>query len=150
MTTTRVTSTKCYPYTYLQHCFASFRWTRCFNMVNVYQSSTNLAVDGATEVSTDHRREVAVLGFPGTEAALRPAETVALRRGTPAAGDKLSASTRTAHDDTARCRQRSADSSTSCTSWECVAPPGQHWLNCTHASTEKSYCIAEVLNFFTR
>ena len=61
------------------------------------------------------------MGFRGTEAGRRPADTAC--HGTRPTRGASSASPGTALDDTALCRQRSADSSTSCTSLECVVPP---------------------------
>jgi len=58
--------------------------------------------------TTNHRREAAVLDFLGTEVELQQVETAC--RDIPPAAGVLSVSTGTAHDDTAQCRQRSADS----------------------------------------
>jgi len=77
------------------------------------QFGTNLAVKCNKKIA-NHRREVAVLDFHGTEAELQQADTAS--RGILPASGVLSASVRTAHDDTARCRQRLEDSLTSCTS----------------------------------
>jgi len=79
------------------------------------------------KMTTNHRREVVVLHFLGTEAGLQRAGIVS--RSNRPAGGVLSVSTKMAHADTAQCRRRSADSSTSCTSWECVVPPVAHSAN---------------------
>ena len=62
-----------------------------------------------------------MLDFPGMEAGPPQADTAC--RGIRLACDVSLASVGTAHDDTAQCRQRSADSLISCTSSECVVPP---------------------------
>jgi len=72
-------------------------------------------------VKTNHRREVVVLDFPDMEEGPQQADTAC--HGIRRACDASSVSVGMAHDDTAQCRQRSADSLTNCTSSECVVPP---------------------------
>jgi len=89
-----------------------------------------------------------VLDFLGTEAERRPADTAC--RSIPPASDALSASTGTAHDDTALCRRRSADSSTSCTSWECVAPPRQDPVNNYTSEYNQSTTVTAVVHIVVK
>lgn len=88
---------------------------------------TKLHYSKFNKIITDHRREVVALDFLDTEEERQQADIACCSM--PMTDDETSASTWMVCDDTAPCRRQSANSSTGCTSWECVAPPTQYRIH---------------------